>query len=119
ARTPEALQLLAGRLADHIDAHPEIPLAAVAATLARGRAAWEFRAAPVAETRGELVSALRTLAAGQPVAFAHGELEAGRGDRIGFLFTGQGAQTVGMGRMLYERFPVFRAALDRADRALA
>jgi len=38
--------------------------------------------------------------------------------KIAFLFPGQGSQTVGMGRDLYENFPAARAVFDVADATL-
>ncbi|GAW12429.1 hypothetical protein ANO14919_017950 [Xylariales sp. No.14919] len=35
--------------------------------------------------------------------------------RIGFIFTGQGAQWYGMGRELYQQYPIFGNAIDYAD----
>ena len=34
--------------------------------------------------------------------------------KLAFLYAGQGAQHVGMGRDLYEIYPAFRAVLDSA-----
>lgn len=38
--------------------------------------------------------------------------------RIGFVFTGQGAQWHAMGRELMDKYPLFRAAIDDADSCL-
>ncbi len=38
--------------------------------------------------------------------------------KLAFLFAGQGAQHVGMGKDLYEAYPAFRAVLDKADAAV-
>src|SRR5438874_1810551 len=37
---------------------------------------------------------------------------------IAFLFPGQGSQAVGMGKNLFERFPVARRTFEEADQAL-
>ncbi|KAI1816678.1 ketoacyl-synt-domain-containing protein [Poronia punctata] len=39
--------------------------------------------------------------------------------RVGFIFTGQGAQWYGMGRELYHQYPIFANAIDYADVCLA
>jgi [acyl-carrier-protein] S-malonyltransferase len=38
--------------------------------------------------------------------------------QLALLFPGQGSQTVGMGRDLYDRYPVARAVFEEADKAL-
>ncbi|MFC6646345.1 amino acid adenylation domain-containing protein [Granulicella cerasi] len=65
ARTPEALAAMRTELAVHLAQHPELQLDDVAYTLATGRAAYAHRAAFMASTREEAISALKS-AASQP-----------------------------------------------------
>ncbi|MGY5118541.1 SDR family NAD(P)-dependent oxidoreductase [Streptomyces sp. 900105755] len=119
ARTLPALQSQAGRLHARLVARPELPLPAVAATLAHHRTHFEHRAVVQAAGRDELLSALRALAEGRPdphlTAGPRRTLPAGK---VAFVFPGQGAQWAGMARDLLERDPVFADELDRCDAAL-
>ncbi|HYO73071.1 MAG TPA: amino acid adenylation domain-containing protein, partial [Archangium sp.] len=108
ARTPAALESLGSRLAAHVEAHPHLSLADVAYTHAQGRRGFEHRRAVVAKDAAELVQRLRKSAQ----AVELDDVEAGRRLRVAFLFPGQGAQQVAMGRELYQAEPDFRAHVD-------
>ncbi|MDR6859412.1 polyketide synthase [Variovorax guangxiensis] len=108
ARSPAALATAAAQLAEHLDAHREVPLADVAHTLRVGRKAFAQRACVVAESIDEAVAALRT--ADSP-ARAGAAAPAWMPQPV-FMFPGQGAQYAGMGLALHAAEPVFRAAFD-------
>ncbi|MFJ8650637.1 SDR family NAD(P)-dependent oxidoreductase, partial [Streptomyces sp. NPDC093546] len=103
ARTADALPAQAERLSDALAGQA---LADVAYSLATTRGMLEHRAVVLAADGESATAALRDL----------GNAVAGRAmpdaPRLAFLFSGQGAQRVGMGRELYEAFPVFADAFD-------
>ncbi|MEX0817261.1 MAG: acyltransferase domain-containing protein, partial [Gaiellales bacterium] len=111
AKGDQALRAQASQLHSHLKAHPETSIADVGYSLAVGRARLPERAAIVCTERDQLLAGLAALARGEP---APGLLRASAGGegKVAFMFTGQGAQRAGMGRELYETFPVFTAALD-------
>ncbi|MCE9674106.1 amino acid adenylation domain-containing protein, partial [Myxococcus stipitatus] len=109
ARSPEALEAASQRLAAHVEARADtLSLADVAFTLATGRKAFEHRRAVVARDAADLSRQLRKPST--PVKVK--DLEAARRRRVAFIFPGQGAQQLGMGRELYASEPVFRTHLD-------
>ncbi|MFI6640453.1 type I polyketide synthase [Streptomyces sp. NPDC050504] len=103
-KTPAALRAQAEQLAEYVAAAPELSPADVGFSLATSRTAFEYRAAVTGRDREELLSGLRALAEEDGTRTVSG--------RTAFLFTGQGAQRAGMGRELYEAFPVFASAFD-------
>ncbi|WP_043195775.1 type I polyketide synthase [Streptomyces sp. NRRL WC-3725] len=111
ARTAGALRSQAGRLAAHLAAAPESDPVEVGRTLALGRAVFRHRAVVLPGGADERLAALRALAAGRP----HPRTVSGTAaERLStaWLFTGQGSQRPGMGRESYDRWPVFRQAVD-------
>ena len=71
------------------------------------------RAVVLGESYDELSSQLGLLASGESAGgVVEGVVGEAGGGGLAFLFTGQGAQRVGMGRGLYESFPVFRATFE-------
>ncbi|MFJ2264709.1 SDR family NAD(P)-dependent oxidoreductase, partial [Streptomyces sp. NPDC087844] len=107
-RDRDAATAQAARLLQFLQEHPEPDPVDVGFSLATSRAALEHRAVVVGEDRADLVAGLGRLAAGD-----HNHPEQGRTEgATAFLFSGQGAQRVGMGRELYGAYPVFAAVFD-------
>ncbi|MET1073255.1 MAG: type I polyketide synthase, partial [Umezawaea sp.] len=99
AKTPEALRAQAlALLATDADLND------LGFSLATGRSRLAHRAVLAVSDHDELRRGLEVLAAGDSA-----EVSAGR---LAFLFTGQGSQRAGMGRGLYDAFPVFADAFD-------
>ncbi len=103
-----SLEAQAARLHRFLAERPELDPAEVAAALAT-RPRLEQRAVLLGESRAELLEGMSALAEGRPTSGPRGEVVGGR---LAFLFTGQGAQRVGMGRELHDAFPPFREAFD-------
>ncbi|PSK86228.1 erythronolide synthase docking protein, partial [Murinocardiopsis flavida] len=110
ARTPAALRAQADRLRAYVEERPDLRAEDAGAALALSRAALAERAVVVGGDRAELVAALGALARGEDApGVVRGSASAGR---CAFVFSGQGAQRVGMGRELAAVFPVFADAFD-------
>ncbi|WP_053161266.1 type I polyketide synthase [Streptomyces caatingaensis] len=100
AKTAAALTQQGERLREFVAEHPELSPVDVAFTLATSRVAMEHRAVVVGGTREELLTGLTSSLVGDEAV----------GGKLAVLFTGQGAQRVGMGRELRAAFPVFADA---------
>ncbi|GAA2697881.1 type I polyketide synthase [Actinoplanes palleronii] len=98
---------LRARAAQLADRSPDHPARDVAFTLATGRAALHHRAV----VRGGHRDGLNALARGVTHPSVH-RAPTRRDPRLAFLFTGQGAQRLGMGRELAEAFPDFANTFD-------
>lgn len=105
ARTADSLALGRRALADDLERRPDLDIADVAHTLA-GRRTERFRLAAVVNDTADAVGILRADEHDNAFISAAPAVE-GNGERIAFLFPGQGSQHVGMARGLIESEPVF------------
>ncbi|MFI7586202.1 beta-ketoacyl synthase N-terminal-like domain-containing protein [Spongisporangium articulatum] len=120
---PERVRDAAERLADHLENHPEQPVAAVAATLTRRRGRAAATSVLAARGRAGAVEVLRAFAAEQKppagtiavrsvprTSFLHPGTE-----KAVWVFSGFGQAWDGMGRALLAEEPAFAAAVDGMD----
>jgi len=112
AKSAAALEAKAARLRDHVDAHQELGLGDVAFSLALTRDPMEHRLAVAATSRDALRAVLDAAAQGRTPQGAVRGTASSKRRKLAFLFTGQGAQVLDMGRELYAAWPAFRGALD-------
>ncbi|MGW0786534.1 type I polyketide synthase, partial [Streptomyces sp. NPDC002913] len=108
-RDADALRAQAGKLRAFA-ATSEAGTADLGWSLLTTRTTFDERAVVLADGKDAYLAALDSLVEGTPgTGVATGSV---RGGRLGFLFTGQGAQRVGMAQGLYASFPVFAAVFD-------
>ncbi|GAA1004166.1 hypothetical protein GCM10009576_097480 [Streptomyces rhizosphaericus] len=111
ARSADGLRAQARRLRAHLTAQPELSLKDVGYSLVATRAVFEHRAVLTGADRAELLRGLEAVATGEEAPGVVRSVATPTGITA-FLFSGQGAQRLGMGRELYDAFPVFAQALD-------
>ncbi|HEY0737425.1 MAG TPA: beta-ketoacyl synthase N-terminal-like domain-containing protein [Herpetosiphonaceae bacterium] len=108
AKTASALETMTTNLVEHLKQQPDLRLADVAYTLQTGRRAFTYRRMLVCASREDAITDLETRSP-RTVFSAVSE----QSDRpLIFLFPGQGAQHVNMGRQLYEAEPLYRECID-------
>ncbi|MFI6581778.1 type I polyketide synthase [Embleya sp. NPDC050493] len=119
ARTPAALRAQAAKLAAHVRgaAVRARDVVDIGHSLATSRARFDERAVLVAADPAGFLAGLDALAADTAATGQARGSAAGSGS-LAYLFTGQGSQRVGMGRELYDAYPVFAAAFDEIAAAL-
>ncbi|MGW3789514.1 type I polyketide synthase [Micromonospora chokoriensis] len=90
----------------------------LAYSLATSRTTFDHRGVIVGRTIADLRRGLTSLSRGEPAPGVHVGA-ATPGGRMAYLLAGQGSQRHGMGRQLYDTYPVFAAAIDEIDARFA
>ncbi|GHF53677.1 type I polyketide synthase [Streptomyces morookaense] len=117
ARSAKALRELAARLAAHLRETPPEDFYDLAHTTTLRRSAHPHRAAVLADGPHEAADRLDGLFTDAP---AHGATaRKAERDTVAYVFSGNASQWPGMAADLLAADPVFRAALEEADAALA
>ncbi|MBK5305038.1 MULTISPECIES: type I polyketide synthase, partial [Gammaproteobacteria] len=109
AQSAASLAALRQRYVTHLRRHPELAPQDLCFSANTGRAALDYRAVFTGRTLEELHQQL------QDDNIATANLPVADAPRVAFLFTGQGAQYLGMGKELYANQPTFRETIDRCS----
>lgn len=110
AKTNSALEEATKNLSDYLKKNSSENLADVAFSLQTGRKSFTHRRMLVCHTMEDAITALETRDPKRLLSFTHAKDPSN--PPLVFMFSGQGAQYVNMGRELYDYEPVFREQID-------
>jgi len=113
AHSDRAGKMMAEKVVNYLEADPEIAIADAAYTLSTRRTMHEMRSFALGATVEQLKKSIET-----PPAGVEWTQRSTTPPRLGFVFTGQGAQWFAMGRQLLEQSPLFKQSLERCDKTL-
>ncbi len=108
AKTQDALNRQIEQIEEFISTHPKVDLEDVAWTLQIGRKEFPYRAFINPVTSDEIQQRIKM----GDTLVANGTMVRQGQKKIVFMFSGQGAQYVNMGKELYDTEPFFRESLD-------
>lgn len=119
AKAENSLSELSNDVADYISANGENSLNNICYSANTGRALFAHRLAVVAASKEELQTKLKAFADNRPGQnIFNAVVKSGHSPKIAFLFPGQGAQFIGMGKELYDNYSLFRNILNECDEIL-
>ncbi|MFI5781324.1 type I polyketide synthase [Nocardia sp. NPDC051570] len=118
AKSAAGLCAQARRLAAWVEADADLDPVDIGFSLATTRSVFEYRAVVVGGSRAELLTGLKSVAEGRTSDQGVVTGRAGVAGKSAFVFPGQDARRLGMGRELSGVFPVFTAAFDEVVREL-
>lgn len=119
AKSEKALHDYAERYESFISMKEDLNRDEICYTSNTGRADFSSRMAVVASDRNDLVLKLKEFLAGEENPdIITGETGINQKPKIAFLFPGQGAQYIGMGKELYDTLPLFRKIINLCDEIL-
>jgi acyl transferase domain-containing protein len=109
AKTSTALEKTTRNMVEHFKRQPNLNLADVAYTLQVGRSIFNYKRFVLCQNIADAANTLETLDPKQVLSVTK---EATHHRSVVFMFTGQGAQYVQMGRGLYQTEPIFQKQVD-------
>lgn len=118
AKSPEALEDATDNLYTYCKKHPDQNIADIAFTLKVGRKSFNNRRYILASDTLDLANKLGTKDIDNVITKLESQTGIQQSPPVLFMFTGQGAQYVNMGRGLYDSEQVYRAVFDHCAQLL-